>query len=217
MLAVLALVSSCASIPYMPLGEESASLDRSKPLFLMSVAVRNDYKPRWQPRILTVVLEKPGATGNAERFAFRMDSAGTIPSESGGSIHLVRFPADAASTIVRGFNAMASAFPIHGFYFLPVHAELTDVGSGVHYLGSIKAAVRERGDDEFRAGAVIPLIDQAIAGASTGTFDVEIVDAYDTDVALFRNAFPALRDVEIRRSVLPRWDRARAQLFWDQN
>ena len=201
----------------MPLAEESPNLDSSKSLFLMSVVVKNEYKERWQPRILNVILEKDGTAGKPEAIVLRMDNKGTITPESGVSTYLVRIPAESVPHTVRGFNSMASAFPVHGFYFVPLHAGLAKSEGGVHYLGSIKAVIRERKEGEFRAGPVIPLIDQAVAGASGGTFDIEITDVYESDVALFRNTFPALKDVEIKKAVLPKWDRAKAQLFWEQN
>ena len=211
------LFAGCASAPYMPLAEEGSKLDSSKPLFLMSVVVKNEYRERWQPRILNVILEKNGGAGKPESIVLRMDTKGMIASEAGSSNYLVRFPAESAPHTVRGFNSMASAFPIHGFYFVPLHANLAKYDGGVYYLGSVKAVIRDRKEGEFRAGPVIPLIDQAIAGASSGTFDVEISDFYDSDVALFRKTFPVLKDVEIKKAVLPKWDRAKAQLFWEQN
>lgn len=215
-LTLVTLLVGCASAPYMPLADEGSKLDASKPLFLMSVVVQNDYRGRWQPRILNVILEKDGEAGKPESLVFRMDSKGTITPETGNATYLVRFPGDAAPHTVRGFNSMASAFPIHGFYFVPLHASLAKSAGGVYYLGSIKAVVRERKDGEFRAGPPIPLIDQAIAGASTGTFDVDVTDAYDADVALFRKTFPELKGVDVKRAVLPKWDRAKAQLFWEK-
>ena len=216
-LALATVLAGCASAPYMPLSDDNSKLDLSKPLFLMSVVVKNDYRERWQPRILNVILEKDSGAAKPETLVFPMDGKGTITPDSGGSTYLVRFPTDVSPHTVRGFNSKASAFPIHGFYFVPLHASLAKSEGGVYYLGSIRAVIRERKDSEFRAGPMIPLIDQAIAGGSTGTFEVEVSDAYDADVTLFRKTFPALKDVDIKRSVLPKWDRAKAQLFWDQN
>lgn len=217
LLTLVAILSGCASAPFMPLSDDGSKIDPSKPLFLMSIVVKNDYSERLQPRILNVILERDSGAAKPEVLVFRMDDKGTITPDSGNSTYLVRFPADVSPHIVRGFNSMASAFPIHGIYFLPLHASISKSEGGVYYLGSIKAVIRERKDNEFRAGPMIPLIDQAIAGGSTGTFNVEISDAYDADVVQFRKTFPALNDVEIKRSVLPKWERAKAQLFWEQN
>jgi hypothetical protein len=75
--------------------------------------------------------------------------------------------------------------------------------------------VRERQENEFKAGPSIPLIDQAVAGASTGTFDIKISDNFVKDEAIFRSKFPALVGVPIRKSILPAFDRANAQKWWE--
>ena len=215
----VAVLTGCASAPYMPLADETTKVDATKPLYLLSVSIKNDYRQRWQPRVMNVILDKDLASGKQEPIVFRMDSKGVIAAETDNATttYLVRFSADSFPHSVRGFNTVASAFPIHGFYFVPLHAALPRADSGVHYLGAVKAVLRERKDNEFRAGPVIPLIDQAIAGASGGTFDIEIFDSYATDVELFKKTFSALRNVEVKKSLLPKWDRAKAQLIWEQN
>ncbi len=215
----LLLLGGCASFPYMPLADKTPAVDQAKPLYLMSVVLRNDHKPRWQPRVLNVILTREDGRAKPESFVLRMDPKGIVkPVEEGGkTTYLVRFTGEQVPVGLRGFFAQGSAFPIHGYYFVPMHAEVPRFDRGVHYLGSAEAVVRERRDGEFRAGDVIPLIDQAIAGASTGTFDIVISDAYEHDVALFRRAFPVLEAVEIERAVLAPWDRAKAQRYWDEN
>lgn len=204
----------------MPLSDDAAKLDPTKPIYLMSVTIKNDYKPRWQPNLLAVVLETDSGTAKPQQMAFRMDSQGRLaPSteEDSTTTYLVRFTTEGSPHIVRGFNAMGSAFPVHGSYFVPLHAPLPATAGGTYYLGSVKAVIRERQGAEFRAGPLIPLIDQAVAGASTGTFDVEITNAYADDVIRFRKTFAALKDVEIHDAVLPAWDRAVAQQYWEKN
>jgi hypothetical protein len=87
----------------------------------------------------------------------------------------------------------------------------------VSYLGAIQGTVRERQGDEFRAGSVIPLIDQSVAGASGGTFEVAVVDNYETDIKTFKKLFPAIQNVEVQRSILPPFDRQKAQAWWEKN
>ena len=67
----------------------------------------------------------------------------------------------------------------------------------------------------LEAGVSVPLIDQAVVGASGGTFDVVISDAYATDGPLFRSKFPALAKVEVQQEVLPAFDRKKAQEWWE--
>lgn len=212
---VAVVMAGCAA-PMMPLSASSDQVDAAKPLYLVSVTVKNDYKERYQPVVLNVVLEKDIA-GKPEREVFRMDGTGTIEAAKEGdpAKYLVRFNTDGTEQMLRGNAALARAFPIVGFFYVPIYAPLKAAGPGVYYLGAVQATVRERKDNEFRAGPVIPLIDQAVAGASGGTFDVVISDAYDVDVEAFRKAFPALKGVEIRKAIMPPWDRAKVQKSWE--
>jgi hypothetical protein len=82
------------------------------------------------------------------------------------------------------------------------------------YLGHIDATVVERKDGEFRAGPLIPLIDQAATGFSGGTWDITVSDQFDDDVSAFRKDFPALSSASIERDVLPAWDKQKATEWW---
>lgn len=213
------LLTGCSIAPRMPLSEDGAILDTSKPLYLMSVVVKNEYKQRYQPRILNVMLTKNDGSNKPEHRAFRMDDRGTIaPStDDGSTTYLVRFSTEQAPHSLVGLFSVAQAFPLSPFYFVPLHADIPKSDKGVHYLGSVKAVIRERKDGEFRAGPPAPLIDQAVGGASSGTFDIEIADAFTSDIELFKKTFAPLKDVEVNKSILGQWDRAKAQLYWEQN
>jgi hypothetical protein len=50
-------------------------------------------------------------------------------------------------------------------------------------------------------------MDQALAGFSTGTFDVVFTDKYEEDMIKFRSEYPALETVKIDKSILPPWIR----------
>lgn len=109
-------------------------------------------------------------------------------------------------------------FPVVGQFWTPLHEPLdVKAGSAVYYLGHVEARVRERQGDEFRAGTLIPLIDQLAVGASGGTWDVAITDSFDVDEAVFRSRFAALKDVDIQKAILPPFDRAKAQAWWAAN
>ncbi|MDB4983094.1 MAG: hypothetical protein JWM82_3846, partial [Myxococcales bacterium] len=102
-------------------------------------------------------------------------------------------------------------------FFAPLHAPLHVAAPGVYYLGHVDAAVREGVGNELKAGVSVPLIDQSIAGASGGTFDVAISDQWTIDEPLFRNAFPGLDGVPIQKMILPPFNRAVAQKWWQDN
>lgn len=102
--------------------------------------------------------------------------------------------------------AMGGGFPISGTFAVPVYSKFELRPRSVVYLGRVEAVVRERKDDsELRAGPVIPLIDQAVVGASGGTFDVKIFDNYDEDLAAFQKKHPFLDRYQVEKAVLPPW------------
>ncbi|MBS0338908.1 MAG: hypothetical protein JSS56_00170 [Proteobacteria bacterium] len=77
----------------------------------------------------------------------------------------------------------------------------------VVYLGRISAHLRDRKDTEFRAGSLIPLIDQAALGISNATFDVAVSDQSSVDLPRFKQEFAALRTQAIQTQLLPAYDR----------
>ena len=76
---------------------------------------------------------------------------------------------------------------------------------------------RERWRPEFKAGPSIPLIDQAAAGASGGTFDVLVSDRWDVDEAIFRSTFAPLGNASVEKAILKPFDRALAQDWWEKH
>jgi hypothetical protein len=112
---------------------------------------------------------------------------------------------------------MSRHFPIIGSFFMPLHEKLTVTTPGVYYLGHADGTVRERVGNEFKAGSTIPLIDQGVAGASGGTFDVTISDQWDKDATQFTTRFPVLQGVNVQKAIMAPFDRAYAQKWWEAN
>jgi hypothetical protein len=44
-----------------------------------------------------------------------------------------------------------------------------------------------------------------------------VVDNYETDIKTFKKLFPAIQNVEVQRSILPPFDRQKAQAWWEKN
>jgi hypothetical protein len=116
---------------------------------------------------------------------------------------------------IDGVSGVANAFPFVGRFYIPVLAEFEVAPNSVTYLGHLGATLRERREGEFRAGPVIPLIDQAATGMIGHAWDVEITNRYDADMAVFRERIPALGDLSVLNEGLPAWDRKAAQRLWD--
>lgn len=214
------LLSGCATRTKMAFESDAERLtESSKPVFLMTATLKNVYRPSFQPKLLVVNIEKSGAKDSADRLNFLMDEKGKDESDSPnvGSTYFLRMQLDPGSYEIRGLTGIARSFPINGLFFAPLHAPVESSRPGVFYLGHVTATVRERRGNEFKAGPSVPLIDQAIAGASGGTFDIEISDRLVEDEGKFRFRFPALQGIEIKKSVLPPFDRAAAQKWWEAN
>jgi hypothetical protein len=85
-------------------------------------------------------------------------------------------------------------------------------------VGRVSATLRTpRQRGEFRAGPLLPLLDQAIAGMSNSTWDVTIADRADTDLALFRQNFKAVESASVINAPLPAFDRVAVQKWWDNS
>lgn len=211
------LLGGCANQLKMPLqAEDESQVSASPPIFLMTVAVKNNYKDRYQPEPLAVQVAKT-VDGKEEILAFKMDSDGTFYGENEDQPpkFFARLQLEPGSYVLRGIPSIGKAFPIVGFFYVPLHTQFAANDPGFFYLGSVNAIVRERQGDEFKAGPTIPLIDQAVAGASGGTFEVEISDRYDEDIPTFRKLFPALKGHNVAKSILPPFDRGTAQAWWE--
>lgn len=213
-------LSGCANFTGMAFREPSEKLTAtSNPIYLMTATIKNDYRANWQPKINIVHVDKEGAKESADRLNFTVDAAAR--NESGlsslGNSYLFRMELPPGRYEIRGMSSTAAGFPIIGQFFTPMLSPLESKEPGVYYLGHVRATVRERTEKDFKAGPTIPLIDQAVVGASGGTFDVEITDQFAIDEAAFRAKFPALADVKIKKAILPAFDRAKAYKWWDAN
>lgn len=214
------LLTGCATPTPMAFQNDADRLTaQSQPVYLMTVNIKNAYRVSFQPKLLVVNVEKPDAKEAADRINFTMDDKAKNESDvpSVGSTYMLRMGLDAGRYEIRGLTSLARGFPVQGVFFAPLHAPLESTGPGVFYLGHVAATVRERQGQEFRAGPPIPLIDQAVTGASGGTFDVVISDEWARDEAAFRAKFPALAGVTVQKALLPAFDRAKAQKLWDAN
>jgi hypothetical protein len=106
-------------------------------------------------------------------------------------------------------SGQANAFPFYGVTFMvPLLLDFEVATHSVTYIGRVTAKLRPRQEGEFRAGSVVPLIDQSLAGISNGTWDITVEDKSDKDIALFRANYPALAITPINNDPFPPFDRA---------
>ncbi|MBX7259564.1 MAG: hypothetical protein K1Y02_24605, partial [Candidatus Hydrogenedentes bacterium] len=220
LVVIASLLSGCANVQRMPWESDSAQVaPQKKAVYLMTATIRNAYKELYQPELLLIHVFRDDGTAQPTEIPFQMDSKGIYKGEKGDQPpkYFIRLELEPGMYTVRGMFARGHSFPFAAHFFVPLHSPLKVENVGIAYLGSVQATVRERVGEEFRAGAVIPLVDQAVGGASTGTFDVVIADRFDDDLAQFRKLFPGLGQQPVTRSMLPPFDRAKAQAWWQAN
>ncbi len=208
----------CATRSQMPFQNDSDRLtEKSKPVYLMTATIKNTYRTSFQPNLLVVHVEKPDAKEAADRLNFVIDDKAKNETNSvaTGNNYLLRFELEPGHYEIRGLTSLKNSFLINGAFFAPMHSTFESKDAGVFYLGHVAATVRERQGNEFKAGPLLPLIDQAVVGASGGTFDIEITDQFATDEPVFRAKFPALANVKITKAILPSFDRNKAQQWWE--
>jgi hypothetical protein len=219
-LAATLLLTGCATVKPMAFSTEAAKPPAAdKAVFLMTATFKNVYRTSFQPKLLVANVEKPVVQGSEDRLNFRIDTEGSFENTSPdkGNTYLLRMELPPGEYTLVGMTCLNKSFPILAQYFVPVHAKIVASAPGTYYLGHVDAVLRERQGNEFRAGAPIPLIDQAIGGGSGGTFDVAIFDRWTEDQPLFHSRFPAMKDLTVASAPLPPFDREYAQKWWEDH
>jgi hypothetical protein len=217
--ALALCLSGCATKMSMPYAPGYTGPSPNKAIYLMTVTLKNTYHTSFQPDMLVLNVEKAVVSNSDDRFNLGIDDKGKLETGSPdtGNTYLVRMELEPGEYVIRGVTCLNQQFPIAATFFAPLHEKLVVTAPGIYYLGHVDAIVRERVGKEFKAGPTVPLIDQGVAGASGGTFDIAISDRWDQDTAQFQNAFPAIKVEKVQKAILPPFDRAVAQKWWEDN
>jgi len=219
LLAVALSLSGCATKLDMPYSKDQPSADPAKGVYLMTLTTKNIYHTSYQPDMLVINVETPTSSSKQDRFNFVIDDDGKneTGSPDTGNSYLIRFQLPPGDYVIDGVTCLNRQFPIIATFYVPLHEKLTVSTPGVYYLGHVDGTVRERVGDEFKAGPTIPLIDEGVAGASGGTFDVVISDQWDKDSPQFVGKFSALQGVNVQKAIMAPFDRALAQKWWQDH
>ena len=211
-----AFLTGCATTP-MPYSKDGETVDlKTNAVVLFTIDQKNDYKKSFQPKVDYVYGALEGSKESKDRFTLAPDDKAKMGMDTfeRGDKYLMRVTLAPGDYVLSHALSHSRIFPITALYALPIRAPFKVEGPGVIYLGNISGTVRERKDGEFRAGSVIPLLDQAIGGASGGTFDVTISDQWEKDRLDFLQRFPQLKDVEVKKMILPPFNRAEVEKNW---
>jgi hypothetical protein len=216
-LAVLFLVG-CANTSPMAVNKKTKDLDlNSKSVVLMTIDLARPEASRYVPVPLWVDITRLDGSAGTARQVFKVDGdAGSIRSKVHNKF-MFRFALEPGKYELNTVFGTAKAFPFNGFFQVPLMMQVNVTPKSVTYVGRVNALLRPRVGNEFRAGSVIPLIDQAATGISGNTIDITVVDASQEDVAEFKSTFPALATTEIRTELLPAFDRPKVQAWWEND
>jgi hypothetical protein len=212
-------LGGCATVNQMAFDKKSNSVDvANKSIVLMTIDVSRPDKSRFEPVPFVVNIEEPNAKSKQERQNFKLDkNKDTIKTEDGRTLFLARIALEPGPYKLMAVTGMARAFPVNGFFQVPLVTDFNLQPGSIVYVGRVTATLRPRESGEFRAGPLLPLIDQAIAGMSTSTWDVTIDDRSAMDLPLFRQTFKAVESASVVTSLLPPFDRVAVQRWWDNN
>jgi hypothetical protein len=205
--AILALVIlgsvGCANVSKMPLQEKSKgelSLAQ-KSILVAKVTIKNENKPGQQPTICCVFVKK-----EKKDFSFTEPLLVNDAGEQGKTyiISAAVEPGETNINMIRFFRQVPLL--VFAMADLPFHQVIDVPANKVVYLGNINAVIKPReNDSQPRAGSVLPLVDQAVAGFSSGTFTATVTDQYDQDIQQVKQKFPKVAGFEFVNMTLPAW------------
>lgn len=218
LMACIVALGGCATVNPMAINEKSTKIDTTnKSILLMSMDVLRTDHSRYSPEPLGVRFVRLNTQEKDIYQNFKLDRDDDTIEENGHTIYLVRMALTPGQYLLSDIVGRAKAFPVVGFFSIPLRMTINIQPGTVTYIGCVTATLRPRQGNEFRAGPVIPLIDQSVSGMSGGTWDVMIQDSYRTDIPEFRQTFPVLASATVIDAPLPAFDRKAVQQWWDGN
>ena len=215
-LALCCLLGGCATVNQMAFDKKATTVNMSqKSVVLLALDVSRPDKSRFEPLPFVVNVEKPNAQSKQERQNFKLDKKlDAVQTADGHTVFLARMALEPGPYKLVAVMGSARAFPINGIFQVPLVTTLDVKPGSMMYVGRVTATLRPRQSGEFRAGPLLPLIDQAIAGMSNSTWDVTIQDRSAEDLPLFQQNFKAVATASIVKAPLPPFNRAAAQAWW---
>lgn len=196
MLLVVLLLPACASVQEPPLSRQLQVIDlNGRSIGFFSLRLSNQYKKHFQPKadFFAVHTHRKNET---HRVMFKVEEAHQVGLHE--KEYLLSFevmPGDyLISEVVATFNAVL----LYATFKLPIARRVSLEPGTINYFGHFNAQIVERTSEEQpRAGALVPLNAQEVAGASGGTVVVERSDNFEQDLQKAVALYPALAELEI--------------------
>lgn len=181
------------------------------PIYLMTATLKNDFKPAYQPKVMDVVLmKKIEGQEKSEAIFLRTDAKSKIEDDTPekGNSYLLRMELEKGEYVIRDMRGFSNGFMVSGPFFVPMFSNIKVTRSGVYYLGHVQAVTRAKKAGEISSTgdifqAPINHLSTIPTGYNDSTFDIVISDQYEKDIAEFKRKFPALKNVEVQKSILP--------------
>jgi hypothetical protein len=199
LLASMAGISGCATTMPLQPGGRAPDLEKST-VFVARVKIRNDNRKEKQPELINLVI----GVGNAPTQPFGKPTLIRNDKE-GGKDYFASFEAPVGPKVtVESVGFMYHGFLVTAFAVAPIQVTLEVPQKKLVYLGRLDAVIvpREGNEDKPRAGAVLPLIDQAVAGFSNGSWDLKVTDDLDADMAALKEQYPFIANLPVEKAIL---------------
>lgn len=195
--------AGCATVSKMPLQDKSKT-DISlaqKSILVAKLSIKNANKESQQPTVCCIFLKKDNKDLSFTEPTLISDK------DKEGKTYIVSMEVAPGTTTVNLVRFLRQVpLLVMAMADLPFDQTIEVPANKVVYLGNIDAVILPRTDDKQpRAGSVIPLIDQAVAGFSNGTFSAKVTDNFAQDVAEIKGRFPKVANLDFVNMTLPEW------------
>lgn len=187
---VIYMFYGCATMSPMALNHQTNALQMTgKSIALFTLRATNQYKPSFRPSVTSVSVSQKGSE---EGQKFEVEKPCTETDEY--FEYIISLDLEPGTYSIGDVMGKSMKLPlILASFQFPIDAQFILAPNTIAYLGHVEMVNRERKEGEKRSGSVIPLVDQAVAGYSGGTFDITIIDRSDSDIPMIVNTYPVLQ------------------------
>jgi len=193
-LSFLAIATGCATANKMPIGQPSENLDlSSKALVFGKLSVKNEVKPNYQPDLISMAIKKDG---KLKAFTEPLQNKS---SEKHGKEYIYSFEVEPGTTEVNIARFLSQKLLIVGSAQLRIQKDVTLQAGEIAYLGHLFTKVVKPTDPtQPKAGHRLPLLDQAVSGFASNTFNVKLENNFEDDVSDLKENYPFFADKDIK-------------------
>jgi hypothetical protein len=203
---LLFLLSGCAH--HMALSKDMTAVDLTKkPIALLSVRISNQNNPDCQFDLKGCFIGNEANKFSPVNFDMISPDEPYNTKDKAYKDFLLSFDVDPGTNNVVAFYANYDIFILAAMGVISIDLETNVKPNPAVYLGHLNIVLRKKTADTEQIGGLFPLIDAAIIGLSSGTFDVTVEDQYDEDMKAYVAQYPALQNVKVEKNILPPWIR----------